>query len=280
MSLFVFHDVIDLVPAALVLRALSGADLASDAVVCTPSSGAPLAGVVARWWRWSLREGAPDAMGRSTSEDGGEAFTTQGGWVAWVDGSTTAYVVCTRVGLREDSLVSRRIMDAASAEATAPRVDPANPMPASLVELAASLSAALKDAGVPVGRGRSGSIELCVTRSWVQLDTAPGDAFQVVEVDGGLELSGVIGVFVDAPGAAEGVADQEAARILKDELADVATGLGFRRRKNYTTSTASERHDGSAVESWSQVVPDVAAAAAVLRAANSVALCLTVTLDV
>ena len=124
------------------------------------------------------------------------------------------------------------------------------------------------------------SLDLYVTRSWVQLDTAPGDAFQVVEVDGGLELSGVIGVFVDAPGAAEGVADQEAARILKDELADVATGLGFRRRTNYTTSTESEHHDGSAVESWSQVVPDVAAAAAVLRAANSVALCLTVTLDV
>lgn len=121
------------------------------------------------------------------------------------------------------------------------------------------------------------SLDLYVTRSWVQLDTAPGDAFQV---DGGLELSGVIGVFVDAPGAAEGVADQEAARILKDELADVATGLGFRRRTNYTNSTESERHDGSAVESWSQVVLDVAAAAAVLRAANSVALCLTVTLDV
>ena len=114
----------------------------------------------------------------------------------------------------------------------------------------------------------------------MHIDTAAGDAFQLVVADGGLALSGAIGVFVDVPVAAEGLADKETARILKDELADVATGLGFRRRTNYTTSTASERHDGSAVESWSQVVTDVAAAAAVLRAANSVALCLTVTLDV
>ena len=95
-SLFAFHDEVEEDARSYVLKAVEAPTLGSGDITLLRITGPRLAGLNARWQRWSLNAGAPDVLvPPCLSEDPDDlAYTVRSGLVVTVLGSTTAYVVC------------------------------------------------------------------------------------------------------------------------------------------------------------------------------------------
>ena len=212
MSVFCYLTFGELPTPELVLRSIGTAKLCAGDVLVELRTGPPLAGRSARWAYWRLREGAEDGLCTSILDEADPDdpdFATRDGVVAWVDGTTTAYLACRPVENRAaERTLQGEIVAAAAHPFFAPRGEPARPIPDEILDLREAVVRELQARDRPVCTSGSSAYAFTVyaTLDWVQVDVPGVGAFLVApagdsrlevhvlpEVDlGGADAGGVV----------------------------------------------------------------------------------------
>ena len=193
MSVFCYPTLGNLTAVELVLRAVGTPSHTADDVLAVDRSGPPIAGRSARWASWRIREGVEDGLCASILEEGDPDdpdFATRDGVVAWVDGTTTAYVACRPVDeLTAEHHLRAEIVSAAGHPFFAPRSSSARPLPEEILSLRDDVLKLIRQWDrAACTSGSSRSLTVYATPGWVQVEV-PGEAAILVTIseDGMLE---------------------------------------------------------------------------------------------
>ena len=233
--------------------------------------GPGVRGVVVVWWRWKIEDGAEALTVPSTLDEGDpddEPYACREGIVARPVGSTTIYVatMAPEDGRRWTAL-REAVVEVASSSIGCPTPDPENPVPEVCLEVGQALDGALEVAYGDAGRRPRALSDRC----WVEVEV--GDGLEVLVTpldDGSMELGIITEAYVDGEDGGADWAKEAAREVTAERFEPILTQLGFVREPGSASTSEEDEHDGADVVSWIMTVPQVEAAAKIIRGLEEV----------